>query len=99
MENAKLRHVVGRTVLATLISLGVVAASLSLAHAGEWHNGHWGHWGWAHGVRVFVIEPYPYGYYAPPPAYYPPPPPPVYYAPPPPPMIIGPSFGVFVGVH
>ena len=42
MESAKFRHVVGRTALATLLSMGIVAATLSLAHAGGWHDGHWG---------------------------------------------------------
>jgi len=98
MENSSFRHVVGRIALATLLSVGVVAATLSLAHAGEWHDGHWGHWESKHGARVFIVEPYPYGYYAPPPVvYYAPPPPPVYYAPPL--VVVGPSFGVVIGVH
>jgi hypothetical protein len=35
LETVKFRHIVGRTVLATLLSVGVVAATLSLALAGE----------------------------------------------------------------
>jgi hypothetical protein len=86
------------TLLGAVLALGIGTAVISPAHA-EWHNGQWGHWGWHKGVWVFVAEPYPYGYYpygyAPPP-----PPPPVYYAPPPPPpVVVGPSFGISIGIH
>ncbi|HUK06438.1 MAG TPA: hypothetical protein VLX09_01090 [Stellaceae bacterium] len=100
MTIAKPLDGVARLATAVLFAVGVGVAMLGSAHAGEWHNGQWGHWGWNHGVRVFIVEPYPYGYYAPPPVVYAPPPPPppaVYYAPPP--VVVGPSFGVFVGVH
>ena len=97
MKSVKLRNVVGRIALAVLLSLGVMASTLSLAHA-EWFHGQWGHWEWHHGARFFVVEPYPYGYYTSPPVVYAsPPPPPVYYAPPPPPVVVGPSFGIVIG--
>jgi len=97
MKSVKLKHIVSRTVLAVLLSLGAVASTLSLAHAEEWYRGQWGHWEWHRGVRVFIVEPYPYGYYVSPPTVYAPPPPPVYYAPPP--VVVGPSFGIVIGVH
>ena len=111
MVATKVGHVLNLVaigVAAFAIGFGAAAISPAFAdshdghHEGhdghEWHNGHWGYWGWHNGVRVFIVEPYPYGYYAPPPPppvyYAPPPPPPVYYAPPP--VVVGPSFGIFI---
>jgi len=97
MMIAKLWRTAGHIAAGAVLVIGISSAMVSPAHA-EWHNGQWGHWGWSHGVRVFFVEPYPYGYY--PGGYsYAPPPPPVYYAPPPPPVVVGPSFGVVIRVH
>ena len=99
MRVAKLGRLLCQAAAAAVLIVGMTAAMTPAAHA-EWYQGRWGHWSWHHGLHVFVVDPYPYGYgyYPYGYSYAPPPPPPVYYAPPPP-VVVGPSFGVFVGIH
>jgi len=97
MMTTKFGRIARRVAVGVVLAVGIGSAAVSPAHA-DWYNGQWGHWGWRHGVRVFFVEPYPYGYYPDGYSYAPPPPPPAYY-PPPPPVVVGPSFGIVIGVH
>src|SRR5579864_9658514 len=62
MMTTKFGRIARRVAVGVVLAVGIGSAAVSPAHA-DWYNGQWGHWGWRHGVRVFFVEPYPYGYY------------------------------------